>query len=278
MKLVGSREAVRSPEFHKKKVTQKKIRLTVLVIFVLLILATQVFLIRNKNLLISDVEIMGNQVTRDEDIQKITVDNLSGSYLWVFPKLSVVLYPANKIERDLLNLIPRLATANASLTSAKSIKVTVTERLPFALYCSDTSDSENPSHCFFLDESGFIFSPSPAFSGGVYMIYSSDPAIETPLRSQFLTREEFQDLSKFLALLPRMHIAPELFTKRGDEYELTLVSGPYIKWKTGQNLDNLAINLESFLLNSSLKPEDISQLKYIDLRFDNKVFYKFQGE
>ncbi|MBX4195422.1 FtsQ-type POTRA domain-containing protein [Candidatus Parcubacteria bacterium] len=274
MKLVGSREAVRSPELHKKKERVKKARYALYAILIAIFIVGPVFTLRSKSLQIRSVSLEGNQVTKEDDIRRIVTESLDGKYLWIIPKSSSLLFQRSTIERGLLAALPRLASADASLSDTKTLRVAVTERTPYALYCSDISNAENPAECFFLDETGYIFSEAPDFSGGVYMVYAADPPFDPPLRRRFLPDQSFKNLDKFARDLVKLRLEPLVVVRKHDEYDALLRSGPVLKWKSGQDLEHLALDLEAFLNESKMKAGDISKLQYLDLRFDNKVFYR----
>ena len=67
-------------------------------------------------------------------------------------------------------------------------------------------------------------------------------------------------------------------TKKDDEYSATLSAGAELRWRINQNLEKLFADLNSFMNESKLKISDLERLLYLDLRFDNKIFYKFVGE
>src|SRR6185312_15826850 len=242
MKLVGNKKAIRSSEFHHKKERQRKIRLTLIALAVIIVVVGPIFLLRLKSIQISSIQISGNAVTASADIESIISNDLSGDYLWVIPKSNALLYSKNKIKNDILAAIPRISAVNVSLSGLHALSVVVSERAPFALYCTQLSDITNPSDCYFLDASGYIFSPAPAFSGGVYMIYSSTPALDNPLRQQFLPSEQFANLASFISNLSHIPVTPKIFVASADEYDLFLPSGTTIMWKPTQDLGTVYSN------------------------------------
>jgi cell division septal protein FtsQ len=276
MKLIGNKTSLRSPEFHERKERQRKIRLTITTIVLLIVVVGPILLLRNKYILISNIQIVGNEVTPSADIESIVANDLAGDYLLVIPKSSAIFYPKNKIKNDILNDIPRLSVADVSLSNPHSLTVAVRERTPSALYCTDVTNIQNPSDCYFLDASGYIFSSAPAFSGGVYMVYSSDPALDTPLRTQFMSSASFSELANFIGTLAHIPLSPKVFVLKTDEDDLLLPSGTVVMWKPEQNLDAVYTNLNAFLTDPSLNKSTVPNLLYIDLRFDDKVFYKFK--
>src|SRR5438552_1361030 len=101
MKLVGSKEAVRTPEFHKERQLEKKIKIFLLTLLAVGVVAAPVVVLRLKALEIENVKVAGNKVTKNEDIQSIVSQDLAGEYLRLLPKSNALLYPHKKIETDL---------------------------------------------------------------------------------------------------------------------------------------------------------------------------------
>ncbi|MDB5266206.1 MAG: seg [Parcubacteria group bacterium] len=278
MNIIGNKNAIRTQEFDKKKKREFHIKATAWTVLILIILALPIYLAREKHFLITNIEVSGNNVTKSEEVQKIIADDLAGNYLWIFPHSNAALYPKSKIKSDLLASIPRFSDVSVSLTDVHSLSVQVDEREPHSLYCSDISNPNAPARCYFLDASGFIFSEAPSFSGGVFNVYSSDPVLDPALRSTYLSPEKFAPLGNFIQALGEFGVYPKVFLSKGDEYHLILASGAHIMLKSDADLDAVRSNLESFLRNPKFDASTLDRFAYIDLRFGNKIFYKFKDE
>lgn len=271
MKLVGSKGAVRSAEFHKKKEREKKFYQFFFIVVFLFVLVGPIFLFRSSKLLITEVSISGNVVTQVAEIESLVRERLSGYYLGLIPKSSAVFYPKDSIANILDERIPRLTSVNISLNGLRGVNVEVVEREPFALYCAEMVDKEL---CYFLDNSGYIYSEAPDFTNGVYLIYRREPSLESPVDKYFLDKNEFAKVNKFINSLSKLEIEPVGILYKDSEYFLTQASGPKIIWNSNQDSDKVLIDLESFLKGSKLKAEEIGNMSYLDLRFDNKIYYK----
>ncbi len=271
MKLVGSKKAVRSPEFHRKQELRRRIKISGVIFLAILLVVGPILILRNKNLLISSISVTGNDVTQASDIQNVVKENLQGKFLGLIPKSSIVFYPKSQIEKALATSMPRLSAVALTLTGADSVQVIVSERKPFALYCTDK--------CYFMDETGYIYSEAPSFSDGVYITYTSDPKLDSPITNYFLPQDTLASVTKFLNNLANLGLKTEKVTKTDDEYSALLTNGSTeVRWRADQDLNKLYTDLLSFFGQSNLKPSDIARLSYLDLRFDNKVYYKFAGE
>lgn len=273
MKLVGNSRAIRSPEFHKKKQKERAFRLSLFVVLFILIVAIPAFAMRHERLLINNVVVEGNGATTSEEIEDIVRERLQGNLLWFIPRANALIAPEGRIEERLLADIPRLSSAEVNLDNLKTLRVVVRERTPFALYCENIEVISHPSKCFFLDQSGNIFSEAPDFSGEVYMIYSASPVLESPLRSQLIEPKEFGNINAFVSELQTLGILAKAVVRRGEEYAAVLSGGAELKWRSGQNLSDLVSDLRAFLRDSKMKAAAFGDLMYIDLRFDNKIYW-----
>ncbi len=278
MKLFSKGDAIRSPEFHKMKERERWYKIIALFLFLILFIATPIYLFRMDQFQVGNIELKGNNVTQYEDIARIVTDNLDGNYLFIFPKSNALIYPKDKIKNDILNSIPRIENIDLALVNPKTLKIEISEREPSGIYCLDLkSRSEG---CYFMDKDGFIFSKAPSFSGDVYYLYSSDPPLEDPLGKYYLTTTEFQQLLPFVTTLKDINIPTRSLLSTSNEYYLELIGNGKIIINKDDDLKKVAENIESFLKDQEITRSSnfIESVSYIDMRFGNKVFYKLKNE
>ncbi len=271
MKLVGSKGAVRSAEFHRKKERERKFYSALYILLIIAVLVGPIFVFRSKKFVISDILVRGNSVTQTKEIEDLVRTKLSGYYLKLIPRGSSLFYPEDDIVKTLDTSIPRLASVNVSLDGLKVMNVDVTEREPSALYCDSLSESES---CYFLDNAGYIYSEAPEFTDGVYLVYESEPAIESPVDKFVLETKEFERLGKFVDSLNKFGMTPNKILYKDGDFFLSLLSGTEVRWSQSQDFEKVLIDLESFIKGSKFKSGELESLLYLDLRFDNKVYYK----
>lgn len=219
--------------------------------------------------MIVEVAVLGDNVIDKEEITRVAQSLLAGHYLWIVPRANVFIYPSRTIEHSLLKEFPRLKSVEVDLGESQKLLITVKERVPFALYCI--------SDCFFLDEEGLIFAPAPSFSGGVYFTYIAEASLENPVGERIIPIEEFKKLSEFIKTLSVLDINPVGLEVSGDAYRLLLPSGGKILWRRDDDLILIYANLEAFLANDAIRAQSdfLGRILYLDLRTENKVFYKF---
>ncbi|KND48869.1 MAG: hypothetical protein AB200_00375 [Parcubacteria bacterium C7867-005] len=276
--LIGKDRGIRTPEFHKKKEREKWIRTAWYIILSVIIIGSPIYIFRHEYIQVEDILVSGNSITTNKEVEEIVSRHLSGKYLWVIPKSNALFYPNDSIEEDLLLAVPRLSLVKAELTDSRTLQVSIVEREPSALYCTDTSTVSSPKNCYFMDEDGYIYSEAPTFSGGVYVVYSSLPVLSEPLRKVFLDKNLFSLTMAFVKSLESFGFEPKVFIKKDEEYQVILENGGSIMWKVDADLDRVASSVESLVSDSVFKKEKnvFGRILYIDLRFGNKIFYKFQ--
>ena len=278
MKIFSKGDAIRSPEFHKRKERERWFKITVFFIFLLVFIITPIYLFRMDQFQVKNIELEGNSVTQYEDIATIVSRDLEGSYLFLFPRSNALIYPKNKLKEDILMSIPRIQDIDLKLTNPRTLKIEIKEREPAGIYCLDLkSQSEG---CYFMDNEGYIFSKAPSFSGDVYYLYSSNPPIEDPLGKNYLNSEEFQKLIPFVNTLKEIGIATRSLLATTNEYYLELPGEGRIIINKEDNLKTVAENIESFLKDQDITKTTnfLENVSYIDMRFGNKVFYKLKNE
>lgn len=278
MKIIGSSKGIHSPEFHRKKTRERRLKQALATLVLAFIIGLPIYIARTSRLLITSVEISGNSVTKSESIQEVASRNLSGNYLFIFPRSNTLLYPKDKIIRELHTSEPRLRDITITRTSLRSLKVEVTEREPVAEYCINTENPGAPTDCYFIDGTATIFAPAPAFSGNVYLTYTHDEPYKEPIGKTVLLPNTFEATLEFVESLGDLGIYPRVFVIKGDEYHLLLTNGTEILWNKVSELNDVRSNLEAFLKDGSIRDEKdfLRRVLYLDLRFDNKIFYKFR--
>ena len=171
------------------------------------------------------------------------------------------------------------------------LEVSLTERMALYTWCGDTinlviglpsgDSTAREEKCYFVDEAGYIFDEAPYFSGDVYFKFYGLANLGT-----YFSKENFKQLIYFKDTLLGIGLKPvSLYVLDNGDIKVFLSNlnkapiGPYIALKASSNFQKVAENLQTALttepLQSDLKNQ-YSSLLYIDLRFGNKVVYKFR--
>ncbi|OGI74427.1 hypothetical protein A3D42_01045 [Candidatus Nomurabacteria bacterium RIFCSPHIGHO2_02_FULL_41_18] len=232
---------------------------------------------------ISEIKISGEKAVDTESITEVVEKNLKTKHLWIFPKSNFLLLPKNQIKKELMVEFSRLENVSFNLQNLRTLLVSVSERENKYIWCGANMEiefSENSEKgCFFMDASGYVFDQAPYFSGDVYFRFFG------ALKENYFFPEVFGKFISFIDVLPRFGFVPvSLYSKIDGDIEIHLSSdssylnSPKIIFKKNSDLEKISENLQAALDTEPLRTElknKYSFLQYIDLRFGNKVYYKF---
>jgi len=254
-----------------------------------------VYISRIDRLNIKEIEIAGNKIVETETIKTTIEQQIARKYLWIFPKANILYYPKNTIKNELQNKFKRLKDISLSIKDNKILKVSLSERLALYIWCGamspeallleDSRSKASGEKCYFLDEDGYVFDEAPYFSGDVYFKFYGSLDTDNPLGSYF-SKQNFKQLISFKDILTNMKLKIiALSIINNEDAEMILVKGrfsitePKIIFKINADFQNIAENLQAAINTEPLQSKfknKYGTLQYIDLRFENKVYDKFQ--
>ena len=195
----------------------------------------------------------------------------------MFSRSNVLLYPREHIERSLENFFPRIKSAQVSRESllATAIMVAVEERNPYAQWCAE-------NECYLMDEEGFIFDAVAASATSSILatqyVFRGGLASSSQVIGQRFAAGHLPGILVLLKLLGQGGFSPLGGSIENDQdFVVRFNEGFAMKFSFGQDAQTLTKNLQLVLGSEPLKGKE-SQLEYIDLRFDNRVYYKLRGE
>lgn len=281
-----------SPKIRALRERREKARKR-LTVFLAVLFATLVggfvYAARYPKLQIGKVSVEGNQVIDTEDIVAVADTYLAGNYAYVIPHRNAFFYPKAKITAALLAKFPRFKSVTVDRTDLRTVAITVVELRGHALWCGeDTAAVTTDVPCYFTDDSGKIVSLAPDYSGNVYPRFyggSIDPAAD-PLGKNFIDAASFQKLLDFESRVTDLgfHVKGLLIgTGDEDTFVLDLGKGQLalVRFLKEDSYGTLVANLVAALKEPALSDKlarDRQNLQYFDLRFENKVYYKFRDD
>ncbi len=199
---------------------------------------------------------------------------IEGKYFHIFPKNNILIFPRHELDRVFSEIL-RVGSfsINRNFLTA-GLNITLRERKTWAIWCAFT---ENTESCFLMDKEGFLFDKSPDITGSAVLKIKDERNIDSPLGKKVLTDEDAARLNYFIEKISSKlsESVSMIEIKEGGISNLYLKSGWYLILDSDvadvdKAIENMSITL------STLK-EKSGKLEYIDLRFKDKVFYKFVG-
>lgn len=239
---------------------------------VVVIAVGMVCIVRMSQFQIRTVEVTGTEVADPIEIADFALTRLEGTYAWILPRSSIFLVAPDRVARQLHDAFPRFKEVTVSRASMHGLTVQVREYPGVYLWCDDA--------CSFMDEQGTVFADAPYFSGSAYIkVYKGErqPYPFLPLDSDALavlqaisTQLTAVDIAPIEIHFENEHKVTVVFFHHRDRAELYFDPTTSIQ----EAVDTLFSGLRTDPL-AALYHSSAHTLHYIDLRFSNKVVYKF---
>lgn len=234
---------------------------------------------------IREVEVKGTEVLKPEAVEQAFKDEISGKYFYLVPKSSIFFFPEKTLLSKLKSTFKRIDKISLGRSGFSKIIINLSERPEHYLWCgADFIEERGPENeCYFVDSGGYVFSKAPFYSGHIFLefygdLFSGDDS--SPVGGTVLPEDNFRKLVDFGANMSGLDMAPEkVFIKPGGDYELTLpISGKILlndKNDFSKDADYLKLSLSTNPLKSEMESKR-EFLDYLDIRFGNKVFFRFK--
>ncbi len=202
--------------------------------------------------------------------------------------MNALLYPKSELVSMLQKEYPRIKSIDVGIADYHTLAITLSERQPSALWCdsaptiiASSTDPGTAPHCYFLDDTGFVYSESPDFSGDAYFKYYGLVPFDSAIGSSYLSSPStFVELSKFVSAVKALKITPlYIVATSQDDFTMYIYGGGKIIFDDKTPLSDTTHNLQLLLQSAKLIPQQNGELlvDYIDLRFGNKLYYKVKN-
>ena len=241
-------------------------------------------------LAIKNIEVQGASALDKAELAAVAESVLQNNFTGLFPRKNFLIYPRRQIKEILSERFQRIEQMSLKVEEDNILVVEIKERQGEYLWCGLEPLEPDPSgECFFTDAQGYIFDQAPYFSGNVYFKIYGPPAQAGPLYnslatshigSQVFPPEDFIRLMEFKHRMETLRLAPVYFwIKQEGECVARGSAGFEIFFLCTGNLEETAENLSAALQAEPFAPDyekRLPDLLYLDLRHDNKVFFKLK--
>ena len=260
----------------KRRIRIASVAAGAFVVFVILL----IWLSHAPFMLINSVEVTGNTTLSDSAIADAVTSDVSGDYLYVFPKNNIFLYPKFKTEAQLLQQLPAIAKVTIEAKNFHTLQVTVTERARKALWCGGTVG--NGSSCFWLDQDGTAFSAvfDLTYDGtatSTYQKYYGSLNGSEP--QQYLTSDQFHSLSALIDALAQNQQSNSIVgieVAADNTVSVYFANGFKLMFSLSANGGDVYQRFTLALGSDAFAGHQLSDFQYLDLRFGDKLYYKLR--
>lgn len=235
---------------------------------------------------IDTVQVRGAQALDADALTTDVRSQLAGAYGYIIPRRNTLVYPKNTIRRQLQQQYPRIKTLTLDRSGLNALTVRVSEHSQHGAWCGRerpaTTSPTRAGECYFVTEAGALFAEAPAFSGTVYTRLYGDLTSGTshPGRGQYLSPETFRRLTGILDDVQQLEYEPIAVTlPNTKDVHVHLASGAFLKVDRTVSRTRTQETLEATLEAQAFRRQQQNpqqSLRYIDLRFGDRVYYKFE--
>lgn len=214
---------------------------------------------------VKKIEINDSLVNKKEVEEKLGL-SLSSITQFFLPRNNFFLFPSKIAEEAILD--SGLGVAEIEKKFPNKISIDFKEIKPKFLYCEE-------SECFYIDKSGTPYETAPFFSDSPLPVLEF---LETPkkilkLGEEFFSKDEAnflidfgKDIKRLNLSIKKIVVEKDIKLTMNEEWQLIILLGE----KDYKDI------VEKLSLIFERKIKDRSNLKYIDMRFPNKAFYKLK--
>lgn len=228
---------------------------------------------------INDISLEGVQVLSRDEIMSNIAESYSGKYMGILPKNNLLLFPEQLVMRNLGGRFRKISEIKVERKFPNIVKITIKERDALLVWCSG-------GPCYIIDENGYAYSgadfESPELQQNNLVVVTNTSAKPVDLGQQVFKKDYIDFINKARTDLAEEQgfdmsgecstpsaLAEEVSCKTKDNVGIFLSMGLPL----GETMKTLAL-----FLKKELPDNDRNKLEYLDLRFENRVYYKLKGE
>lgn len=224
---------------------------------------------------ISTVVIQGNHVVTNEEINAVVDEVLAGSYWYLFPRRSSLIYPEQELSASILERLKRIKSIELVRTDLHTLSIDVREQQSYALWCR-SGKREGQEECYFLNKDGLVYAPAPNFTGNVFFRFYDDLNSGDVIGKLYLDGS-FDRITVLIDSIRNLGEVPvALRPLTADDFELHMENGSAILFGRKQRSSEVVDNLKAVHGSETFKNVNGKDIDYIDLRFGNKVYFKLR--
>lgn len=223
-------------------------------------------------------------------IKQLIKQELDGYFLLIIPNNSIFFFSEQRLIDLLKKRFPALETVEIDSPDLNTLVIKLTDRESKTLWCSLSAEGKL---CFYLNDNGEVYQTAPNFSSSIILEFND----RQPIKKIPLSVINPKDLERAKIFLNFIKISLVDWPTASSSYRLVRVNvlpmadfeaiinsetNPDDTWRllfnTRATADQLIINFNSLIKDQTLTKEWLNSpsLDYLDLRFGNKVFYRFK--
>jgi cell division septal protein FtsQ len=227
---------------------------------------------------LNNIEIEGNkEIASGEILDK--VEGISGqNFMRLIPRDNYLLLPQSKIEEGLKNEFKKISSVQVSKKFPSTLSIQITERKALLVWCAGED-------CYIVDENGIAYAKADFESPEILqnnLVRIIDQSARPISLGQAVVDSDYVNFAMGIRDALKQQTGLEVNgqyqtpSRMAEELDVATTDGTNIFFSTQFPLDE-AVGALGAVLKKQIKDSDKNNLDYVDLRSENKVFYKFKS-
>jgi cell division septal protein FtsQ len=248
--------------FKKRKLFVKSPILWIGIGVVVLIISLLYILFFSPFVQITKITVVGNETVLAQDIEQ-GVLGIAQNKVFLFSTQSIVLFSEKKAQAYIQERFPELEQVEVKRKLFQEVLVHIQERQQVALWCS--------TECFALDMHGVVF--KQAQEGLRFNAYQDNTVVAG---EQVLAEQVVTDLVQFIQGVQSMVTIASLELVSQDRVEIVSNKGWRVYVAPKEDMQWQQEKLKT-VLTKEISTQERESLEYIDVRFGDQAYVKYQG-
>jgi len=218
--------------------------------------------------------ISGTENVNSQDLQNIANNSITKKFIdlgfWSLSSKSIFLASINNIQNQILNSNTGIKTISVNKTYPQNLTIQIQERKPFAIFCQSEK-------CFNIDDTGVIFEELASVPENSFIVRQNlaldnlylgkNVVQEKTMTTISEIKKDLQDNFKINLTEATISTPIRLDIKTGEGWQI------YFDIDENSNA-SLQITKLNLLLKDQITTISRQNLEYIDLRFNDRAYYK----
>lgn len=233
---------------------------------------------------VREIKITGLAEAESVQLKSATEKWLNGGFLFFRRRANSVLLSKSGLASNLLNQFKELDDVKIERNSVHDLYIEASQRKSAGIWCfggqnkpAQLSQGENwAGKCFYFDKEGVAYQETAKSQGfiivGVIDMKNAQPEIGSKVASE----DWYKNILLTRDLLPRAGVDISEFLIKSDsfdEFEVKTSAGWVIMFSLSTDIQKQISALNTFL-KQKMNPDKIKALNYIDLRIQDRIYYK----
>lgn len=293
MTNLGSQVTKKANTFATKKIQERKLeqrrkKRIFLLVVILAIISAALYLTTSEFFNITSVNVTGARDEYNTEVRDTVLTDMQGSSLYIFPNSNIFLVNLKKINTSITSDMSIISSVKFERLGIRSLGVSISEREP-AYLVRVVEGQDN----LYLSKDGFVYIDRLPNNNKYILLtetnytYASSSALEYPVGFSSKLGLEIDNLklssinNMVEALTSRGVVVYKIILRPYGDADFNIAgddSGP-LRVNLNDDADKVARTFVAARENSTFSSKfgsDTQSLDYVDLRFGDKVFYKFK--